>query len=194
MSLFDQAIPAASLKQLKRDIMQGVWSLLLNCPDFIDAYTNGLVIRCGDGSWRRLFPRLFAYSADYVERYVSSSNLNAFDETQALPLSDRVLIACIKSNGKHLCATCTTTHNQVLHLGTKLHDQIWASRKRVDSKDEQSRVEAARRKIYQHGYVADGKAIDDILHDSKTPIRVSLPCGYPLGGDQLISILPVERL
>ena len=105
--------------------------------------------------------------------------MNTFNDAQALPLSDRVLIACIKSNGKHLCATCKTTHDQVLHLGTKLHDQIWASRKRVDSKDEQLRVEAARKKIYQHGYVADGKAIDDILQDSKTLIRVSLLVAIP---------------
>ena len=99
-----------------------------------------------------------------------------FDST--LRLSNRVLIACIKSNGKHLCATCKTTHTQVLRLGTKLHDRTWASRKRVDSKDEQLRVEAARKKIYQGGYVADGKAIDDILQESKTPTRVRLPCGY----------------
>ncbi|KAF8493768.1 hypothetical protein F5888DRAFT_1636512 [Russula emetica] len=112
MALFDQAVPPASLKHFKRDIMQGIWSSLLNCPDFIDAYTNGLVILCGNGRWRRLFPQFSAYSADYVER-----------------LSNRVLIACIKSNGKHLCATCQTSHDQVLRLGTKLHDQIWASRR-----------------------------------------------------------------
>jgi hypothetical protein len=70
MKLFDQAIPPASLKHLKREIMQRIWSSLLNCPDFTDAYENGLVILCGDGHQRRLFPQFFAYSADYVERYV----------------------------------------------------------------------------------------------------------------------------
>ena len=85
-----------------------------------------------------------------------------------------------------------TTYDQVLRLGTKLHDRIWASRRRVDSKNEQLRVETARRKIYQHGYVADGKAIDDILQDSKTPIRVRHPYGYPMDGDQCISILLLE--
>ena len=100
-----------------------------------------------------------------------------------LRLSNRVLIACIKLNGKHLCATCKTTHHQALRLGTKLHDQIWASHRRVDSTVEQLRVEAARRKIYQRGYLADGKAIDDVLQDSRTPIRVRLACGYPLVGD-----------
>jgi len=49
--------------------MQGIWSMLLNCEDFADAYTNGLVICYGDGQWRQLFPRFFAYLADYVERY-----------------------------------------------------------------------------------------------------------------------------
>ena len=84
---------------------------------------------------------------------------------------NRILIACIKLNGKHLC---TTTHNQMLHLDTKLHDRIWASHKRVDSNNAQSRVEEACKNIYQHGYVADGKAIDNILQDSKTPICVCL--------------------
>ena len=76
----------------------------------------------------------------------------------------------------------------------KLHDQIWASHRRVDSTVEQLRVEAARRKIYQRGYLADGKAIDDVLQDSRTPIRIRLACGYPLVGDQLISILLLECL
>ena len=86
-----------------------------------------------------------------------------------------------------------TTHDQVLRLGIKLHDWIWASWRRVDSKNEQLRVETACRNIYQHGYVADGKAIDDILQDSKTLIRIRLPYGYPTDGDQLISILLLER-
>ena len=85
MALFDHAVPPASLKQLKHDIMQGIWSSLLNCPDFVDVHTNGLVILCGDGRWRRLFPRLFAYSADYVERYVSHIKLERLTQHLGCP-------------------------------------------------------------------------------------------------------------
>ncbi|KAG6808669.1 hypothetical protein H0H92_003308 [Tricholoma furcatifolium] len=42
---------------------------------------------------------------------------------------------------------------------------------RMDSAAEQFNVEVARSKIYQSGFVADGKPIDRILNDSKTPIR-----------------------
>ena len=89
-----------------------------------------------------------------------------------LILSKRVLIACIKSNGRHLCTTCKMTNDQVHSLGTKSHDQISASRRRVDSEREQLRVDSACKKIYQYGYVADGVAIDKILRELKTPIRV----------------------
>jgi hypothetical protein len=87
-------------------------------------------------------------------------------------LSKRVLIVCIKSNGKHLCATCKTIHERVHGLGTKAHDQISASHKCVDSEKEQSRVDSACKKIYQFGYIADGAAIDKILKESKTPIHI----------------------
>ena len=89
-----------------------------------------------------------------------------------LILSKRVLVACIKSNGKHLCATCKMTNKQVHSLGTKSHDQIFASCRWVDSESEQLRVDSACKKIYQYGYVADGAAINKILRESKTPICV----------------------
>lgn len=38
-------------------------------PEFIHAYHNGVVVQCGDGITRRLFPRIFTYSADYLEKY-----------------------------------------------------------------------------------------------------------------------------
>ena len=38
--------------------------------DFIHAYQHGIVIDCADSVTRRVFPRLFTYSADYPEKYV----------------------------------------------------------------------------------------------------------------------------
>lgn len=37
--------------------------------EFLHAYQHGIVIRCGDGITRRIFPRIFTYSADYPEKY-----------------------------------------------------------------------------------------------------------------------------
>jgi hypothetical protein len=47
--------------------MQGIWKMLLN-PAFLDAYEHGIVVRCYDGIFRCIFPRIFCYSADYPEK------------------------------------------------------------------------------------------------------------------------------
>ena len=49
--------------------MQQVWLLLLD-DEFMEAYKHGILILCGNGILRRIFPRIFFYSADYPEKYV----------------------------------------------------------------------------------------------------------------------------
>ena len=49
--------------------MHGAWSIILD-DDFIHACTYGIVIMCIDGIERRVYPRIFTYSADYPEKYV----------------------------------------------------------------------------------------------------------------------------
>lgn len=49
--------------------MQAIWRLLLD-EDFLHAYEHGIVITFADGVTRRVFPRIFTYSADYPEKYV----------------------------------------------------------------------------------------------------------------------------
>ncbi|KAL1945198.1 hypothetical protein VTO73DRAFT_2818 [Trametes versicolor] len=51
----------------KRELMQRIWLLLLD-DEFMDAYKNGILVVCGDGVTRRIFPRIFSYSADYPEK------------------------------------------------------------------------------------------------------------------------------
>jgi hypothetical protein len=47
--------------------MHQVWSLLLD-DEFIQAYQHGMVLKCADGIFRRIYPRIFTYSADYPEK------------------------------------------------------------------------------------------------------------------------------
>ena len=54
---------------LKRELVHKILELLLD-EEFMDAYKNGIVVRCPDGVLRRIFPRFFIYSADYPEKYV----------------------------------------------------------------------------------------------------------------------------
>ena len=52
---------------LKHELAQQIWLLLLD-KRFMDAYRNGIVVLCGDGIMRRLFLRIFMYTADYPEK------------------------------------------------------------------------------------------------------------------------------
>jgi hypothetical protein len=47
--------------------MHQVWSLLLD-DEFIQAYQHGMVLKCADGIFRHIYPRIFTYSADYPEK------------------------------------------------------------------------------------------------------------------------------
>lgn len=53
----------------ERALLHGQWDILLD-DDFLHAYEHGIVILCGDGVKRRFYPRIFAYIADYPEKYV----------------------------------------------------------------------------------------------------------------------------
>jgi hypothetical protein len=48
--------------------MHEIWKLLLD-DDFLHAYEHGIIIQFADEILRRVFPRLFTYSADYPEKY-----------------------------------------------------------------------------------------------------------------------------
>lgn len=51
----------------RRELMHAVWKILLD-DEFIHAYEYGIVIQCADGIERRIYPRIFTYSADYPEK------------------------------------------------------------------------------------------------------------------------------
>lgn len=61
------------LTHCRRELMHAIWSFLLD-EDFLHAYTYGIIIQCIDGIERRVYPRIFTYSADYPEKYVHSSS------------------------------------------------------------------------------------------------------------------------
>lgn len=47
--------------------MHQVWRLLLD-DEFLHAHQHGIVLECADGIFRRVYPRIFTYSADYPEK------------------------------------------------------------------------------------------------------------------------------
>ena len=55
------------LTHCRRELMHGVWTIILD-DDFLQACKYGIVIECIDGVERRVYPRIFTYSADYPEK------------------------------------------------------------------------------------------------------------------------------
>ena len=51
----------------RRELIQTVWKYILD-DDFIHAMKYGVVVMCHDGIRRRIYPRVFTYSADYPEK------------------------------------------------------------------------------------------------------------------------------
>lgn len=60
-------VPKLLLTHLRRELIHEVWNTLLD-DEFLQAWLNGIVICCADGITRRVFPRIFSYSADYPEK------------------------------------------------------------------------------------------------------------------------------
>ena len=50
-----------------RELFHAQWAELLD-SEFVSAYEHGLTLTCADGIERRLYPRIFTYSADYPEK------------------------------------------------------------------------------------------------------------------------------
>ncbi|KIK98053.1 hypothetical protein PAXRUDRAFT_135036, partial [Paxillus rubicundulus Ve08.2h10] len=67
ISFFDDASSDDVYTHCKRKLVQAIWKLLLD-EKFMHAYKYGIVIRCGDGITRQVFPRFFTYSTDYPEK------------------------------------------------------------------------------------------------------------------------------
>ncbi|KAG2737750.1 hypothetical protein P692DRAFT_20760998, partial [Suillus brevipes Sb2] len=69
---FQKTVTSEILSYCRHELMQAIWLLLLD-DDFMHAYEFGVVIECVDGVRRRVFPRLFTYSADYPEKTLLAS-------------------------------------------------------------------------------------------------------------------------
>lgn len=54
-----------------RELFHAQWKELLG-DDFLEAYEHGVMIECCDGIKRRFYFRIFAYSADYPEKFVQT--------------------------------------------------------------------------------------------------------------------------
>ncbi|KAG2335506.1 hypothetical protein BDR05DRAFT_898361, partial [Suillus weaverae] len=147
---FEDASSSEVYTYCKRELMQAIWKLLLD-EDFMHAYEHGIVIRCGDGITRRVFPRFFTYSADYPEK---------------------ILLAGIKFLGECLCPRCLIKKADVSEMGTEgdMHDRL--ALQCVDTQVRRKKIDHAWKLIFQRGAPVDGKRVKSILNsESLVPTR-----------------------
>ncbi|KAF9473197.1 hypothetical protein BDN70DRAFT_817600 [Pholiota conissans] len=131
---------AQIITHCRRELIQGVWKILLD-DDFINACTYGMVIMCIDGIERRVYPRIFTYSADYPEK---------------------VLLATIRDNGLFPCPRCLIRSSSLSELGLPQDIAIRIDKIRVFMRD---KVRAARQLIYKCAFPITGPKVDEKLKD-----------------------------
>ncbi|KII95409.1 hypothetical protein PLICRDRAFT_48393 [Plicaturopsis crispa FD-325 SS-3] len=130
------------LTHCRRELMHEVWNVLLD-NDFLHAYEHGIVIRCADGVTRRVYPRIFTYSADYPEK---------------------VLLATIRDQGHCPCPRCLVPKPQIDRVGLKrdISRRIEAARQTVVANVTYA-VDRARQFLYEKALPVGGVAIENLL-------------------------------
>ncbi|KAF7790957.1 hypothetical protein EIP86_001916 [Pleurotus ostreatoroseus] len=140
------------LRFCKSELIQAIWLLLLD-DEFIEAYEHGILVHCGDGITRRIFPRFFTYSADYPER---------------------VALACVRFLAACPCPRCFIQKGQIYELGTK-NDGKRRENIRQDNQEVQEKVNAARKNIFLRGFSLISQRVESLLKStSLLPTRVSV--------------------
>ncbi|KIL55624.1 hypothetical protein M378DRAFT_1041652 [Amanita muscaria Koide BX008] len=156
----------------RRELFHAVWKLILDL-EFQEAYRHGIVLKCIDGIKRRFYPRIFTYSADYPEK---------------------VLIALIRDMGNCPCPRCTVNKQSIRGMGTADDRAVRQSSRRANYKDYFKRVSAARKLIYEDGYVVNSDKVDELLKEgSWVPVENAFT--KQLGSEfSVFHILVVDQL
>ncbi|KAJ3882463.1 hypothetical protein F5051DRAFT_494399 [Lentinula edodes] len=134
---------ASILTHCRRELMHSVWKFLLT-DDFIHAYRYGIVIECGDGVKRRIYPRFFTYSADYPEK---------------------VLLATIRDKGLCPCPRCLVQKDALDRMGLVRDIQIRTRNIRTYFVN---KVNRARHFIYNMGHPINGVHVENLLKESSS--------------------------
>ena len=151
-----------------RELFHAQWKDLLD-DDFLQAYEHGMVFTCGDNVKRRLFPRIFTYSADYPEKYVSIISFTLSTEKNMA----RVLIANIRNLGGCPCPRCTIPKVRFQDVAT---DNDMSQRTVLawhDTAERREKIISARQLIYKEQYVIDNTQVEALLKpESLVPTEV----------------------
>ncbi|THU93026.1 hypothetical protein K435DRAFT_562346, partial [Dendrothele bispora CBS 962.96] len=134
---FGEAATSEVLTHLKRELMQAIWFLLLD-DELVNACIKGMVVLCADGVWRRLFPRIFIYSADYPEK---------------------MLLACLKTLGRCPCLRCEVLKSNIHLIGTARDMNTRTRKARINAHPLRWNVNEARRRMFEKGKAVNSKTL-----------------------------------
>jgi len=142
-----------------REVIHAQWKVLLD-DDFIEAWQHGFPVLCSDGIRRRFYIRIFSHSGDYPEKcvFVQSCGLFLID-------SYRILLASIRNLGTCPCPRCLIPLSRVHNLGMPRDMAQRFTMARIDNNTRQGKVTAARRLVYEKGYIVSSAAIEGLLKD-----------------------------
>lgn len=156
------------LTHCKRELFHTLWNVLLD-DDFLRAYKNGIIVKCFDGNYRRVYPRIFTYSADYPEK---------------------ILLATIRDKGHYPCPQCLIPKSNFWRVG------LWSDVKARVAQARtylRSRIVAARDAIYRLGAPIKGTIVERLLKDySLVPTLNAFTERLSPLGFELFSIIVVD--
>ncbi|KIO20707.1 hypothetical protein M407DRAFT_29645 [Tulasnella calospora MUT 4182] len=162
----------AVLAHCRRELMHEAWKKLLD-PEFLSAYEHGTVVKCADGVTRRLFPRIFTYSADYPEK---------------------VLLATIRDFGRCPCPRCLILKEQIAALGTQSDKEARIQSQRKDTESRREKVQKARSSI-AIGQGVSGTAVENLLaEESLVPTENAFSTGLHAMGVNFFSFFVPDLL
>ncbi|KAG8692955.1 hypothetical protein FRC09_010842, partial [Ceratobasidium sp. 395] len=155
--------PSGSLLTfLRRELMHAVLHELLDA-EFLQAWQHGIVIKCADGIWRRVFPRIFTYAADYPER---------------------VLLATVRDKGTCPCPRCLVPMDRVHMMGSRSDMRMRSKGLRRDSVKRQKLIQTAQSLVFKQQKAVDNKEVEALLKPNSWVLtenafsRRLLPLGF----------------
>ncbi|KAF9643157.1 hypothetical protein BDM02DRAFT_3104798 [Thelephora ganbajun] len=163
----------ATITHCKQELIQALWLLILSAPDFVQVYQYGIFICFADQVIHHVFPRFFAYMADYPEK---------------------VLLACIRNLGTCPCPRCLIKKKYLPGLGTRVDIQQRAKLRTCDQRY-QDKIETTQKIIYENGYVVNSKAVNRVIgSESFTPTRSAFISALSQFGLNFFSLFVVDLM
>ncbi|KAI0741837.1 hypothetical protein C8Q80DRAFT_1110314 [Daedaleopsis nitida] len=171
-SVYGTQPSAEVLRFCRRELFTQIWLLLLN-EKFMQAFSRGIVVQCGDSVVRRTFFRIYTYSADYMEK---------------------VKIAALKPNSTYMIPQLLTRKDELWEAGM-LADIMRRAALRQDDPATHLKIARARRLILEQGFSITSKRVKDLLSEySLTPTQNAFSVRLAPHGINLYQILAPDLM